>query len=113
MANVQRVDVDQTPKNLVGVQFGIHVRETLLAILNFMVEISVIVLHNDVQILVFVVVGHVGPVNFHHKITLEHVHYFDLSILVLLILKNPLHCHHLASCSESPLEDLAKGSLPN
>ena len=96
MTDFNRVYVHQTPKQLVHNEFSVHLPE--LNLVNPLVEIVLIVLHDNIQILFltfscYFLLGVVGLDNVHHEVVLQNAEDFELSVFELFILKDLLYCY--------------------
>lgn len=114
MCDTEMVDGEQSSEDLIGQQFDVECVHAFSAgFSDQTIEISVVKRHNDVEILSTLFNGRVISEHLHHEISSQHAYNLHLSVLVLRILEDLLHCDYLSSFLHSALENLAKSALPN
>ena len=112
MANAFRVDIKQSSENLVGDEFDVEaVQAFLVVLLDEIVQVAVIMGHDNVQVFFVFLVGNIGPQDFHYKVIAEHIYHLNFTILILLVLHYALYRYDLPSLLEPTLEHLSKGPL--
>ncbi len=113
MCDFDLMDVEKPPEDLVAEYLDVESGQPLPSIeFDEVVEVALIVSHNDIQELSSFLESRVGPHDLHHEVSLQHVHNFNLTVFVLGILENLFHSHDFPCFFEPPLEDLAEGALP-
>ena len=114
VADPLRMDVHESSKYLVDNNFELEGRDRFFFVFfDEIVKVRIIMCHDNIDVLLVTFKSDVGSINLHHEISTQHVHYFDFSILVFFVLKNPFYGYYLARLLQPSLENLPKSALAN
>jgi hypothetical protein len=98
---------------LIGYQFDVEGTEPFFSVVfNVIKQISIVVFHDNTEVLVSALHGSISANNFHNKAAVEHVYNLNLSVFVFGILKYFFDSDQLSSFDDFTFVDFPKSPLP-
>lgn len=114
MADALGVYVEESAEDLIADQLDIEVSHApFIVLLDILVQIAVVMGHDNVKVLLPIVICNVRAQNFHDELVAQHVNHLDLTVFVFAVLHHSLNRHRLSCLFQPPLEYLSESALPD